>query len=85
MGYSIHIPLGFGIVKIKSSSHLRPEEHMRRVPIMRFGNMFIVWKSRAKRAPDFGAAALAPSGQESPVKAEQFTIAPDAGQHGQRR
>jgi hypothetical protein len=53
LGYSLHIPLGFGRLKIKSESRLRPREKDGKVPVWHIGSMCIVWEPRSKNAgPD---------------------------------
>jgi hypothetical protein len=48
MGYSLHIPLGFGRLKIKSESRLRQREKDGKVTVWRFGSMYVVWEPRQK-------------------------------------
>ncbi len=58
MGYSIHIPVFLGTIKIKSASRLRREEQAHLVPMRRIGNAYVVWSRRKKRkdaaAPFYG-------------------------------
>jgi hypothetical protein len=44
MAYSMHIPLWFGLLKIKSTSALRRDEREGRVPVWRVGNICFVWR-----------------------------------------
>jgi hypothetical protein len=53
MGYSLHVPLGFGRLKFKSESRLRQREKDGRVTVWRFGSLYVVWEARSKNAePD---------------------------------
>ena len=53
MGYSVHIPLGVGRLKIKSESRLRQRERDGKVRVWRFGSLYIVWEPRLKNTePD---------------------------------
>jgi hypothetical protein len=47
----IRVPLYFGTLKVKPRSHLRREEMYGRVPVFRFGRVYLTWKPRGpKRA-----------------------------------
>ena len=62
MAYSFHLPLVFGLLKIKSSDRLRSEERDGRVPVWRLGDMYFVWKSaRKKKPPSARPAEKSPS------------------------
>lgn len=53
MGYSVHIPLWIGILKIKSASRLRDSERHGRARVWRLGATRIVWsKGGDSRSPD---------------------------------
>ena len=43
------LPLYFGTLKIKSRRHLRREEMHGRVPVLKIGRTYFVWKPRASR------------------------------------
>ena len=47
MGYSLHIPLPRGTLKIKSESRLRPRERNGEVPTFRLVSTYVVWEPRA--------------------------------------
>jgi hypothetical protein len=49
MSYSLHIPLWFGLLKIKSWDRLRSRERDRHLPVWRLGDMYLVWIPKAKR------------------------------------
>jgi len=46
MRFSIHIPLGFGHIKIKTRNRLRSGEREKRVPVWNVGNLFFIWNSK---------------------------------------
>jgi hypothetical protein len=48
MGYSLHVPLGFGRLKLKSESRLRQREKDGKVTVWRIGSMYVVWEPRPK-------------------------------------
>jgi hypothetical protein len=52
MGYSLHIPLGFGRLKIKSESRLRQREKDGKITVWRFGSLYVVWEPRSKTKSD---------------------------------
>jgi hypothetical protein len=41
--YSLHFPLWFGLLKIKTAKRLRKEERAGRVPVWRLGTLCFVW------------------------------------------
>ena len=43
MSYSTHVPLFFGLLKIKSATRLRKNERNGSVPMLRMGDMCFVW------------------------------------------
>lgn len=43
MGYSVHLPLPGGTLKVKSESRLRTRERENEVPVWRFGSTYFVW------------------------------------------
>lgn len=45
MPYSVHIPLWFGTLKIKSENRLRSKEKDGRLPVWRIGDTYFVWVS----------------------------------------
>jgi hypothetical protein len=45
MPYSVHIPLWFGTLKIKSENRLRSKEKDGRLPVWRIGDIYFVWAS----------------------------------------
>jgi hypothetical protein len=62
MSYSLHIPLWFGVLKIKSWDRLRSRERDRHVPVWRIGDMYLVWIPKAKRtSAENNSAAVLPS------------------------
>jgi hypothetical protein len=51
MGYSVHVPLWFGMLKIKSAEKLRRDERRGSgMPVWRVGNMCFVWRGRGRAA-----------------------------------
>jgi hypothetical protein len=50
MGFSLHLPTGFGRLKFKSESRLRRREKDGKVPVWRYGSLYIVWEPRSKNA-----------------------------------
>ena len=54
MGYSLHVPLWFGRLKFKSESRLRSREKDAKVPVWRYGSLYIVWEPRPKNAEPAG-------------------------------
>ena len=48
MAYSVHVPLWFGMLKIKSARKLRRDERHGDVPVWRVGNMCFVWRGRTR-------------------------------------
>lgn len=46
MAFSRHIPLGLGILKVKTASLLRREERNKEVPMWRVGHLCFVWQKR---------------------------------------
>ena len=58
MGYSIHVPLPGGKLKIKSRNRLRSRELNGDVPTLRIFDVYFVWEAKAKppdkRAPGAG-------------------------------
>jgi hypothetical protein len=44
MGYSVHIPLPRGTLKVKSESRLRPGERSGKVPTLRLFSTYLVWQ-----------------------------------------
>lgn len=51
MGYSYHVPLRRGTLKIKSESRLRSREREREVPVWKIGRTYFVWESKAVAVP----------------------------------
>lgn len=51
MGYSLHVPMPGGVLKIKSRSRLRSREFNREVPIFDFFGVCFVWEPRKPDAP----------------------------------
>lgn len=49
MSYSLHIPLWFGVLKIKTIGRLRKEEIDGLVRVWQIGDIYIVWKPAAKK------------------------------------
>lgn len=49
MSYSIHVPLPFGLLKIKSRTNLRSAELAGQVPVWRLGEMCFVWIGNRRR------------------------------------
>ena len=45
MGYSIHIPLPRGKLKIKTFDRLRTREFNREIPTFRLFGIYLVWES----------------------------------------
>ncbi len=50
MAYSVHVPLWFGMLKIKSARVLRHEERYAGAPVWRVGNMCFVWSRRRRNS-----------------------------------
>ena len=50
MGYSLHIPVPRGTVKVKSESRLRPRERSGKVPTFRLFSTYFVWEPKASRS-----------------------------------
>jgi hypothetical protein len=50
MGYSLHVPLGFGRLKFKSESRLRQRERDGKVTVWRIGFLYVVWEPRSRNA-----------------------------------
>lgn len=51
MGYSYHVQLRRGTLKIKSQSRLRSRERDREVPVCRLGWIYFVWERKAVTLP----------------------------------
>lgn len=51
MGYSYHVPLRSGTLKIKSESRLRGRERDREVPVWKFAGVYFVWQPKQSTAP----------------------------------
>ena len=49
MGYSLHIPLPRGTLKVKSESKLRPRERSGNVPTLRLFSTYFVWQPNASQ------------------------------------
>ena len=60
-GPLFHLPLLFGLLKIKSSNRLRREEKEGRVPFWRIGDMCFVWKTAWKKPGPAHPAEKPPS------------------------
>ena len=54
MGYSLHLPTGFGRLKFKSESRLRRREKDGKVPVWHYGSLYIVWEPRWNAARQSG-------------------------------
>ncbi|MCB1545459.1 MAG: hypothetical protein KDJ30_14620 [Rhodoblastus sp.] len=49
MGYSLHVPLPGGRLKIKSKSRLRSREAEGKVPVKKLLGLYLIWESREER------------------------------------
>lgn len=49
--FSIHVPLWFGLLKIKPSRRLRYEERYHQIPMWRIGKLCFVWQGYARPGP----------------------------------
>jgi hypothetical protein len=45
----VRLPLFFGTLKIKPKRHLRREEIHRKIPMVRIGGAYFVWRPSARR------------------------------------
>ncbi len=52
MGYSLRVPLPGGKLKIKSKGRLRPREADRKVPLVNFFGVYLIWESREQDRKD---------------------------------
>ena len=50
MGYSVHVPLGFGHLKFKSGADCGSARGTPRSRVWRIGSMYVVWQPRSKDA-----------------------------------
>ncbi len=50
MGYSLHIPLPRGTLKVKSESRLRPRERSGNVPTFQLFSTYFVWQQNASQS-----------------------------------
>ncbi len=56
MGFSIHVPLWSGVLKIKSADRLRSRERQHEVPALRVLSIWLVWQSKSgDKRPSPGA------------------------------